>query len=197
MNSLTNIRTKLEQYKGRKQQKLNDLKRYKIEFESAKNEMEEWEQARVILQQVVQKTQETLSYRIGEMGSLALEAIFDDPYKVCVDFVPRRGRTEAEIYFERGNGKFADPLNEIGGGSCDVGSFGLVFSMWSLRVPRSRALMLFDEPFRNLDRYEDLKRAERASKLIKKISTKNKMQVIMVTHNRDFIEQADKVIDIG
>lgn len=194
--NLSEIKTKLEQYKGRRQQTQTNLLNCNKQLKESRQQQHEWEYARTILQTVVKQTQETLSYRIGEMGSLALEAIFDDPYKVNVDFVPRRGRTEADIWFERKGTRFGDPLNEIGGGSCDSGALGLVFSMWSLRVPRTRKLMLFDEPFRNLDRYEELERAKRASALVKRISKKNGIQIIMVTHNEHLVDSADKVIDL-
>jgi len=104
---------------------------------------------------------------------------------------------EGEIYFEREGHKYYEPLEDIGGGSCDSGAIGLIFAMWSLRVPRTRAFMLFDEPFRNLDRYEELQRAARASRLIKEISSKMGVQVLMVTHNPQLIEEADRVINLG
>lgn len=195
--SLTELRSLFDQAKGKRSHIVTEVKRIDSEASDLKNEQQEWEQAQAHIQAAVQQTQSTLKYRIGEVCSLALETIFDDPYELGIDFVPKYGKTSGEIYFLRNGNKICNPLYGSGGGACDSASIGLIFSMWSLRVPRSRAFMAFDEPFRNLDRYEELQRAKRASELMKQISRQMKMQTIIVTHNKDLIHAADKVIDLG
>jgi DNA repair exonuclease SbcCD ATPase subunit len=53
-------------------------------------------------------------------------------------------------------------------------------------------LIILDEPFKFISR--DLQ--ERAGEILKKLSEKMKLQIIMVTHIPEFIEVADKVFEV-
>jgi len=149
---------------------------------------EELDKAQVILQEVAQLTQEELTYQIGELVSLALEGVFEDPYELSLDFVVKRGKTEAEITFKR-DGEEMDPMGASGGGAVDIAAFALRVSLWCLQRPKTRNVILLDEPFRFLSRNLRPKAAE----ILTQLSSKLGIQFVMVTHDQDLIGSADKV----
>lgn len=149
--------------------------------------------ARALIQEVAKQTQAQLEFRITEIVSLALEAVFDDPYKLKVEFVEKRGRTECELSFVRGNEESVDPLTASGGGAVDVAAFALRIAIWSLTHPRSRGVFILDEPFRFLS----VGLRDRAGIMLKELSEKLGVQIIMVTHDSALTEAADKVFFIS
>ena len=149
------------------------------------------ESAQSILQAVAQETQKELEYRISELVSLALAAVFPDPYTLKLSFEMKRGRTEAEFLFER-DGETVVPKYGSGGGVKDVAALALRLAVWSLRGGRTRPLMVLDEPFKNPSKGYRPK----VAKLLKRLSKDLGIQIIMVTHDIDLIEHADKVFHI-
>jgi len=149
------------------------------------------ERAREIIREVGLKTQEQLQYHISDITSLALGAVFSDPYKLVVEFVQRRNKTECDLWFER-DGERIDPISASGGGAVDVASFALRIAAWSMQRPRSRQVIILDEPMRFLS--VDLQ--ERASAMMKEISNKLGLQFIIITHESTLAAEADRVFEV-
>jgi DNA repair exonuclease SbcCD ATPase subunit len=126
-----------------------------------------------------------------------MEAVFDNPYQLKVNFQEKRGRTEAEILFVKGDLEFP-PLGNAGGGTIDVASLALRIAYWSMRRDKKiRPLLLLDEPFSQL-KGEVANR--RALAIIQEISHKLGLQIIMISDERvsreDIIANADKVFHV-
>lgn len=190
--TIQKLRQKLERKKGQQTQLQSDLQAAKSQEENITAEIIDIEQAQAIIQIVAQKTQEELEYRLSEIVSLALAAVFDDPYKLKVNFVIRRGKTECDLLFEKNNEIF-DPLTSSGGGAIDIASMALRIAIWSLTQPKTRNVLILDEPFRFLSREYQVK----ASVMLKELSKKLKLQIIMVSHSEFLIEGADKIFQIS
>ena len=118
---------------------------------------------------------------------MAMAAVFDDPYEMGVEFVNRRNKTECDLTFIK-NGDHIDPLNASGGGVVDVASFALRVALWTLQND-SRNTLILDEPFKHLNPLA----LPKASEMLKKVSEKLDLQIIMVTHSEDLAEAADKI----
>lgn len=146
------------------------------------------ESAQAILQAVAQETQKELEYRVSELVSLAMAAVFPDPYTLKLSFEMKRGRTEAEFLFEL-DGETVNPKYGSGGGVKDVAALALRLAVWSLRGGRTRPLIVLDEPFKNPSKGYRPK----VAKLLKRLSRDLGLQIIMVTHDEELIEHADKV----
>lgn len=146
------------------------------------------EKAKEVIREVGLRTQEQLQYHISDITSLALQAVFPDPYTLGVEFVQRRNKTECDIFFSRGESKI-DPLTASGGGAVDVAAFALRIASWSLMRPHSRSVIILDEPMRFVS--EDLQ--EQASEMIKEVSRKLGIQFLLVTHEPVIAVHADKV----
>lgn len=142
--------------------------------------------AKGLVLSVAQQTQANIGTRISSLVSLALAAVFDDPYQFKVAFVQRRGVTEADLLFVKDDNA-ADPMSSAGGGALDIASFALRLAVWSLA--KTRPLFILDEPFRNLS----LDLQAKAGLMLKSLSEKLGIQVIMVSHNPEIISGADRV----
>jgi DNA repair exonuclease SbcCD ATPase subunit len=147
------------------------------------------EEAQVFIQQVAKDTQEKLRFHLEDIVNLAMDVVFPGEYDFRIIFEIKRGKTEARLCFIR-NGVEIDPLSSSGGGVSDVCSFALRIAVWSLgeTVP----VMIFDEPFRNLSK--DLQ--SKASEMLKQLSQRLKIQMIMSTHEDSMVDVADRLFKV-
>ena len=120
------------------------------------------------------------------MVSSALAAIWDDPYEFKLEFVQKRNKTEAELWIVR-EGEKMKPLDASGGGVVDVLSLALRMAFWSLDKTK-RPLLLLDEPLKMLSK----NKAKLAMEMLQMLSSKLGIQILMVSHNEEFIAGADK-----
>lgn len=188
---LESYRKKLERMKGRRQEIENNIIATQLDLKQKQKEHRRHEQAREVIQIVALKTQEKLSYHISEITSLALNTVFQDPYALTAEFVQRRNKTECDLYFVRNEEK-VDPLSASGGGAVDVAAFALRVASWSMQRPRSRNTLVLDEPFR----YLSANLLPLAGEMLKQISERLKLQIIMVSHCEELIDAADKVFQV-
>ena len=150
------------------------------------------EEAQTFLQKVAQSTQENLKFKIEDIVNLALDSVFPDEYLFQMNFEVSRGKTEAELVFQdKRTGQTIDPMEASGGGVVDLTCFALRLSAFALENGTDN-LIILDEPFKFISR--DLQ--ERAGEILKTLSEKMKLQIIMVTHIPEFIEVADKVFEV-
>jgi len=195
---LKRLRAELEQRKGKRQQLEQTIDKLEQEITADKRQIIRHERALAIVKQVGLSTQKQLEYHLSEQVSLALEAVFDDPYKLKVNFHEKRGKTEVELLFCRRGMEFP-PLGNAGGGAINVASLALRIAYWAMRQDKkSRSLLLLDEPFSRL-KGEDANR--RALGIVQEISKKLDLQIIMISDERiprqDILSHADRVFEVG
>ena len=148
-------------------------------------------EVRALFQKAAQDTQQKLEFHISNLVSTALAAVFDDPYTFQLEFVQKRNKTEAELWFVRNDEKMK-PIDASGGGAVDVASFALRIAFWSL-TKKTRPLIILDEPFKHLS--SDLQ--NRASDMLKMLSENLGLQIILVSHIDQLISNADKEFKIS
>lgn len=167
-------------------QEAAELKRY------SEKKLKLIEEAQAFLQKVAQSTQENLKFKIEDIVNLALESVFPNEYLFQMNFNVSRGKTEAELIFQdKRTGQTIDPMEASGGGVVDLTCFALRISAFALESGTDN-LIILDEPFKFISR--DLQ--ERAGEILKKLSQKMKLQIILVTHIPEFIDIADKVFEV-
>jgi len=81
-----------------------------------------------------------------------------------------------------------------GGGAVDIAALTLQISLWSIARPRTEGIFILDEPLKWLKGKE---LPVRGGKIIKDLSSKIGVQIIMVSHSEELIEYADNIIAIG
>jgi len=192
MKEIQLLRNQLEQQKGQKVQIERSLNSLREELRNSKRGLHKHEKAREIIRIVGLTTQQSLQFHISDITSLALEAVFPNPYELKVEFIQRRNKTECDLYFVRDDNKI-DPLTASGVGAVDVAAFALRIASWSMAQPHSRNVIILDEPFRFLsENYQ-----EKASQMVKEISEKLGIQFIIVTHEPILTNYADRTFDVS
>lgn len=159
------------------------------QLEIAENRYNNALKAREIITTVAKDTQQQLEIRITNIVTMALAAVFPDPYQFVLRFTERRNQTEADLLLVR-DGEEVNPIDATGGGVLDVVSFALRVAV--LLMSNYRRIIILDEPFRHLS--EDLQ--PKASEMMKMLSDKLGIQFIMVSHEDGIIGSADNVITI-
>ena len=192
MNNIQLLRNKLEQSKGAKAQLETSLTNLQVQLKEKGRSLRQHEQAKEIIRTVGQKTQEQIQFHIEDIVSMALNAVFDNPYKFTVEFVQRRNKTECDLYFVR-DGNKVDPLTASGVGAVDVAAFALRIASWSMSSPHSRNTIILDEPFRFLSKNYQ----EQASLMLKEISQKLGIQMIIISHEEALTENVDAIFQVS
>lgn len=189
--SIQDLRNRLARLQGKKDLLVESLQTQEDRKRTLEKELEDATEARALIQQVALATQEQLRYHLSEIVTLAMETVFPDPYSLGVDFVERRNTTECDLTFER-DGCSISPMLASGGGAVDVASFALRISLWSLQKQKSRPLFILDEPIKHLSP----SLLPKAVDMIKEVSARLKLQILMIHHNPIMADGADRVIVI-
>jgi DNA repair exonuclease SbcCD ATPase subunit len=189
IGSIATYKSRLEQKKGYIHSLEKQVATLNSSLATIDNNMQYAEQALAITQEVARQTQSQIKLHIEDIISMALEYILDDPYTFELDFVVKRNKTECDIYFIR-DGKRIKPIDQSGGGAVDIASFASRIALWSLGDTDN--VLIFDEPFKFVSREYQLKVGE----LLKKLSDQLGLQILMVSHNSNFIQQSDNIIEI-
>lgn len=180
------------QAKGMKKQIENSLAQNKMTLDNLNDRIELLERAQAFLQKVAQDTQSQLKFQIEDIVNLALETCFPNEYQFHLRFNIARGKTDAELVFlSRKTGRPIDPVNASGGGVVDLTCFSLRIASYALEQGIDNVIIL-DEPFRFISR--DLQ--ARAGEILRMLSTKLGLQILMVTHIAQMIDAADKVFEV-
>ena len=177
---------------GQAEQIKKDLETTKSKLVAHEKTIRYLESAHSIIQTVAKETQEQLEYQVSELGTLALGSIFDDDYQLNLDFELRRNKTEADITISKGDAEKVKPMEASGGGVADVASFGLRTSLLMLKHPKPRPTVILDEPFRYLDREAQVK----AGELLQELKDKLGIQFIVISHDDNIVEGADKLFQV-
>jgi len=192
MSNLAILRSKLDQLKGKKAHIEQSLIQAKETVKERKRDLKRHELALDIIRGAALATQQQLQFHISDIVSSALDTVFDDPYEMVVEFVQRRNKTECDLSFKKGD-LLLDPLSASGCGAVDIASFALRVASWTMRKPRSRNVIILDEPFKHLS----VNLLPQAGELLKKICDEMNVQIIMVTHSEELVDSADKVFRVN
>lgn len=176
METIAQLNNRLNQAKGGRDVLKSQIAKLQADLDKLHVAMDDHNQAREVIQKAAQMTQMALSTQLSDIVSQALELVFEgDGLGFKVDFVVKRNSTECEMYITEA-GEDYDPLNSCGFGAADVVSFALRIAMWNIN--RTAPIMIFDEPFRNLDD----ERIPNAALLAATLSEQLDIQMIIVTH---------------
>jgi len=187
-----NYETLIAQATGAKKQIIKSIEALELNYKNYNKRLKNLEKAQAFLQKVAQDTQSQLKIHVEDIVQLALDAIFPDKYTFEIQFNIAYGKTTAELVFiSKQSGHIVDPMIASGGGVVDVCSFALRLACWTLSRGIDKVIIL-DEPFRFLSKNLQ----ERAGQLLKELSLKLGIQIILTTHLDALIDAADKTINV-
>lgn len=183
---IASLKGKRDSIQDRKTQLIESLDRHNRQLLLIEN-------AKQIVHTVALKTQRQVEIHISDLVSTALSSVFPEPYKMVLEFVVRRDKTEADLLFSKGDSQ-VDPLSSSGGGPIDVASFALRVALWSLEGSKTRRpVLILDEPFRFVSRNLQ----DRVGLMLKELSTRLGLQFIIVTHEEKLTEIADRSFHVS
>lgn len=173
-------------------EKLSDLSHYerkqketKIALREAEKRAEAMKKARAIIQTVAQETQRNLEYHISDPVTASIRSVLPDKINFIARIEIRRGKTECDLLFEE-FGEEYKPLKGSGYGAVNIACFTERICFWSLK--KNRPTFILDEPFRDVSPDFQYK----VSQMVKELSEKLGIQIIMVSHAEDINIAADK-----
>jgi DNA repair exonuclease SbcCD ATPase subunit len=146
--------------------------------------------ARWTLVEVSNQTQKRFKEKVETLVTMAIRSVFDRPFQFLLEFERKRNKMECRPEIKElvdGKSRTFDPSEDMGGGIVDIISFALRVVLWSLENPRSRSVIVLDEPMKNLGKLVSL-----AGQVLKEISHRLNFQLIIITHEDSLIEIADR-----
>lgn len=164
---------------------------FENEQETLKKRLENVQKARTVIQAVATATQKKIEFNISNLVTMALAAVFPDPYEFYLRFVERRNTSEADLIFSKNGNEINDILESGGGGVADIANFALIISLWALK--KTQPIFIMDEPdkFIHNPQYQ-----ERTSAMMKELCDKLGIQIIIVSDQPNIMASADKIIKV-
>jgi len=154
------------------------------------NAIQAIENVQAFIQNTAQETQNTIRLRIQNIVQSAIDTCFPYEYHFQMNFETRRGKTECDLYLETEEGNRVNIKDAAGGGVADIVSFGLRIAAWT--ISNTDNVILLDEPFKFLSR--DLRPL--GAEIIKRISDTLNIQFIIITHDSEILDIANKEFKI-
>lgn len=145
-----------------------------------------YSKARWVLSEVTRLTQERIKEYIESLTTMAIRAVFGGDFEFLVDFKISRNKSECFFFLKKDGYEYV-PKDDEGGGLLDVTSVVLRIVLYSLEKPRKRNVIILDEPFRFLGRL-----TSKAGEMVKEVSKRVGMQIIMITHESELADLGDK-----
>lgn len=190
---LNELQNRFEQLHGRMREVEDDLQTVDKKIRQLNKKALYLRKAKTIVNDVAIQTQQQLTFHIGEIATMAMQSVLENPYKLRVNFVERRGKTECDLMYER-NRLVIKPIKNSGGGALDIGAFALRIATWNMMKDKSMNVFLLDEPFKHLKGNDT---NIKALNMVKEVCNKVGVQVVMISDERvnveTNIENADKL----
>lgn len=183
--TLSEYKAKLNQMKGKKDSLSRQLENCNELHGKAEKRQVTLELTQALIQKVAQDTQSQLKFCLEDIVNTLLKTCFSDDYEFKISFDLKRSRTEATLYLYK-NGYEVQPK----GGIADIISLGLRLAVWN--IGNTRNTLCLDESLKWLS--ADLQ--PRAAEVLKEISSKLGIQILMPSHVSAFIESADKIYTV-
>ena len=189
IDHLNKIKRRYQQLRGKQEVLQEQLDTGWTEEKRLQMRLADAVKARYIIQLVSNQTQKNLEFHISNLTTMALAAVFPDPYEFVTRFVIRSNRTECDMFFVQ-YGQEMDPMSSVGGGVKDVTSFSLRVAYWSLSNLRN--VLIVDEPFK----YVSVDLQNKCSEMIRLVANTLKVQILMVSHLPEINVAANNIINI-
>lgn len=171
-----------------------ELRNYKLELKNYEVLAQRHSEAQIIIQKAAQETTEYVKNIVTKMSSEALSTLLDAPHTIKLEFLTRGKQNltlEADLKLVDENGNETDMMKSNGGGVKDFASLLLRLSIHAITNPSTRKVFIFDEPLISVS--DDLR--ELAGVLMKQLSDKLGIQIIMTTNEEKYKQIADKKIN--
>jgi len=168
----------------------NKVKNLGIEIKDRQDYLVNLEEALDIMNVVGILVQQEFEEVVVFLVTDALQFVFGDNHSFEIDSKIERNQPEIHMYIVIDGERFSPKDDEFSGGQADVVSFALRVILWAIQYERTRATLLFDEPFRNL---HGTRYAESVREMIQYLAKTMNLQFIIISQSENLVEAADVV----
>jgi len=182
---MENIEARLERAKANKKMIEKQIKDSKASLSNKRQYVENLVKARYILSEVARLTQENFQAKVEGLITMAIRSVFDRDFHFKLQLERKRNKLECRPVIIEDEHEYS-PEKDMGGGLVDVISFAWRIVLWAMEVPRSRNTIVLDEPMKNMGDLVSL-----GGKMLKEISKKLGIQLIVITHDQELMEFGD------
>ncbi|MCK8824258.1 ATP-binding protein [Fuchsiella alkaliacetigena] len=194
-----NIEEQKEKYnirKGQREQLLADKKEREEKINSLDEDLDVYEQTRILLQQTAEYAREQAKAQIESLVTNALQYVFGPQFSFEIEIEEKRSRPYAEFYvvssYEDRSFK-NKPQEARGGGIVDVVSLALrIAILESYGATKIAGPLILDEPAKHVS--EDY--ITNVAQFLKAINKRFARQIIVVTHKNHLSEIADRSFQV-
>lgn len=208
MQNLLNLIDNLSKKEVYIQSKLDDLLKRRNQLN--KNIEEETElldtytKGSLLFREASVNCQKQTNEKISNIITKLYQFVFENNDKVTITTDIKRNVPVASILIESekdGTVITLDPVEEDGGGKLDIISLGLRLAGLLLFTPELNRVLILDEPLKNLSTEETSAKSyrQRTAEFLKMVCKEYNIQIIMTTHDKAFVDVADKkfVVELG
>jgi len=188
---MNDLRQLLIEAKTRYSDLLSKLNYDKVYLDHEKEKNANLIKARWVINEVSTATQKTFQDRVEKLTTMAIRSVFDRDYEFKLKLEVKRNKPECRLVIVEGREEFDDLTFDKGGGILPIISFALRVVMWNLERPRSRGVLILDEPLKGAVGHDgDL--LTKTAMMFRGISSRLGLQLIIITHEPLFVEIADR-----
>src|SRR5882724_7193758 len=163
------------------------LERTRKDLEECSNQMTSLELASTLLKTIGEQQREKTITTFERVVTLALKEIFDSEYIFKIEVTSDK-RVSTKFKLIKGELEL-DLMTAVGGGIINVVAFVLKVLILASVRPKRQQIMFLDETFNNVS----VEYRPKVAKLLKSFSEQLGIQFVLVTHQPEFLETADKV----
>jgi len=188
---LINMQRRYNTAKGQRDLLEQQLADTEAQLAQARQDIVTWEQVQLLLGKVSEFARQQILQRIEATVTAALLAVFGEGYefRIAMRTIGNQAAAEWQVVSQYGDTEVAaSPEDARGGGITDVVSLALRLAMLELLRPRVEGPVIFDEPAKMVS----TEYAGNLAYFLKQYAAKTGRQVIMVTHNPQLAEAADR-----
>jgi DNA repair exonuclease SbcCD ATPase subunit len=187
IDSLTNWQTQLDRLITVRDLSEKEVEKLTIQVRDEEESLVAAGKLRNIFITAANKAQQEVSGAIETVVTTALQAVFGIGYQFRINFVNRRGSTEADMVMVKGVNE-VDPLDNSGLGAANIIAVALRAAFIALDGTTARFMSL-DEPTAALM----VKKQALAGGVLRTLCDKLGFQILLTTHSAELAECADVV----
>lgn len=187
ISKLKEMKQKIDGYRWHRDHLQKQIEDTEKEIAKLDEQLSICKEAGIIVSKAVESTQKSIQTSVTDVVNKALEAVFDEPYTVSIEWYTRGKdtKTSQARFVLRKAGVEADRnlLHSIEGGQLALISVILRIAFLSLRKD-CRNVLILDEVLASVSKTssDGESNIERAEKMLRTISDKFGVQIILVSH---------------
>ena len=192
-SEIEDVREWIQVQETKKELLEKSLEESRGKFSKSESHLEDLKNARWVLSEVARQTQLQFKGYVESLVTKCINTVFDRDFEFILEYEIKANKTYIKPMVREGDTEPQVPKEEMGVGILDLLSFALRVVLWSLERPKSRPVFILDEPMRDLGKGKLL---DRAGDILKELSQRLKLQLILITHEPQLCRIADRVFEI-